>query len=243
MYCPNCGKEILQGSRFCMHCGNSIAMVAAPEKPSAPTAWEYKCFFWEWEKGKGGRYPLGPGRNEQLAQMFFWNNAQIHILPALQKELDQGWQPVSEVGPAGLHLLSRGGNPGWLEVRVFRVKLRRPRTSPFTAYETALLGKWQFIETSGGSMVFKMVSGIASMVGAQLKEMEFFTENQYAAYPVKASIQGHSGIYNFSDAYHFRLDSDPPKVFSLTAELNQSYTEFIVYNMELKTQDRFRKLR
>ena len=91
--------------------------------------------------------------------------------------------------------------------------------------------------------MFKMVSGLASMVGAQIKETEFFKENQFAAYPVKASVQGYGGIYTFSDAYHFRLDSDPPKVFSLTAELNQSYTEFIVYNMELKTQDRFRKLR
>lgn len=243
MYCPNCGKEIPDKSQFCLHCGKSTTMVSGSEKPSVPTEWEYSCFFLEWEKGEGGKYPLGVGRNEQLAQVFFWNNAQIHILPALQKELDKGWQAVSEVGPAGFHLLSRGGNPGWLEVRVFRVKLRRPRTTPLKSYETAILGKWQHIETTGGGLMTKIVSGLITALGAQITQMEFFKENQYAAYTAKASLEGYSGVYTFTDEHHIRMYSDPPKVFSAMAELNKTYDELIINNAQVKQQLRFRKLR
>jgi len=38
------------------------------------------------------------------AQRSFWNSSQAAILVALQKEINQGWKPITEVGPAAIKI-------------------------------------------------------------------------------------------------------------------------------------------
>jgi hypothetical protein len=44
------------------------------------------------------------GYSEAGARVEFWNNFQRGILSELQKEFDMGWEPISEVGPAGMSI-------------------------------------------------------------------------------------------------------------------------------------------
>ena len=66
--------------------------------------WEYKDFVysykpgWSWCKiGSGGYSQAG-------ARIEFWQMSQKYILPELQKWLDNGWEPIGEVGPSGITL-------------------------------------------------------------------------------------------------------------------------------------------
>ena len=62
---------------------------------------EKKDFVWN---GKAGWW-YQPGLDgEQGARDYFWNNTQAEILPLLQNELEDGWQPVTEIGRAGFNL-------------------------------------------------------------------------------------------------------------------------------------------
>ena len=119
MYCPSCGKEIPDQSTFCLHCGRRIvakavepptqemdmhapfvsrAVVAAPKKP---TEWEYKDFAIKYSPGERGKVYIGPGGYTiPGGRLFFWQSAQASIMKKLQGWLDEGWQPIGEVGPA-----------------------------------------------------------------------------------------------------------------------------------------------
>lgn len=44
------------------------------------------------------------GYTDSEAKSYFWNTFQSEILPELQKELDSGWEPITEVGPAAVSL-------------------------------------------------------------------------------------------------------------------------------------------
>ena len=49
----------------------------------------------------GGRYTEAGVRYE------FWNDYQNEILPELQDELDNGWTPITEIGPAGIKITTK----------------------------------------------------------------------------------------------------------------------------------------
>ena len=62
--------------------------------------WEYKDFVYPFKKGETW-YLNG---TEGESRIWFWNNYQSRILPELHTWLDQGWEPVTEVGPAGFRV-------------------------------------------------------------------------------------------------------------------------------------------
>jgi len=67
--------------------------------------WDYKDFVWTYPKIElkdGAR--LSALYTEAHARLDFWQPAQQHIHLELQKWLDQGWQPIGEVGPSGIKL-------------------------------------------------------------------------------------------------------------------------------------------
>jgi hypothetical protein len=66
---------------------------------------ETKDFVWRWSPGERGWYQPGFS-GEQGARLYFWNNSQVNLLPALQKDINEGWTPVTEVGPAAFNLRS-----------------------------------------------------------------------------------------------------------------------------------------
>ncbi len=68
--------------------------------------WEYKDFVDSFPpKGKAGWVGLGPGGYSVAgAKLEFWQDWQSTILPELQTWLDQGWEPISEVGPGSIQI-------------------------------------------------------------------------------------------------------------------------------------------
>jgi hypothetical protein len=59
---------------------------------------ESKSFIWLGEEGSWYQPGLA---GENGARVYFWNQYQMSILTLLQKDLDEGWIPVTEIGPAG----------------------------------------------------------------------------------------------------------------------------------------------
>lgn len=148
MYCPSCGSQTPDNSTFCLHCGKPIATSVSTQ---AVTEWEYKDFSLTWKPGTTGWCSV-QAYSEPTARLYYWQNYQSEILPDLQKLLDAGWQPVTEIGPSCVQLrsfksqdkldLGQGlivvltlGAPvlfGWTsswkyEMIGFQVKLRRPK--------------------------------------------------------------------------------------------------------------------
>ena len=103
MYCPSCGKKTPNGSTFCLHCGNRIVAPRAEvaHTPRTPIEWEYKDFVIEYPPGKRGKVYIGPGGYTiPGGRLLFWQSEQANITRKLQSWLDEGWEPVGEVGPA-----------------------------------------------------------------------------------------------------------------------------------------------
>ena len=69
-----------------------------------PQSWEYKDFVFKFKRGenflctKGGRYTY------KTALTKFWDVSQNYILRDLQDWENEGWEPISETGPAALRL-------------------------------------------------------------------------------------------------------------------------------------------
>jgi hypothetical protein len=139
---------------FCLHCGARISSPSA----RVVTEWEYKDFVYKgwkprdaWVSTSGSNSYTIPG-----ARLYFWQYRQQAILAELQKWLDEGWEPVGEVGPSGivlhqyraikreplgwiLMMLLYVGTFGlfllfdlmsmdwWAEPTEFRVQMRRPK--------------------------------------------------------------------------------------------------------------------
>jgi hypothetical protein len=215
MYCPSCGKQISDNSRFCSHCGTSIA---ENKENEIPAKLEYQWFSWEWKSGQGGRYDLGVGKNEQLARLFFWNDVQSKVLPSLQKELDQGWQPVSEVGPSALVFQNHNNN--WLELAAFKVMIRRARTSPLRDYEQALIGKWQRRQIESKGFGMKLLMG-AVKESVFVSVFDFKDDNTFSGQAVDDKFS-FSGSYRFTDSSHITLTLAPPGLRSTRAELTSN---------------------
>ena len=110
MYCPSCGKQIPENSTFCLYCGTRIA---APEpvdrsvvSPPKRVEWEYTDFVYKFlPPGQGMWAKLGSGAySEAGAKLEFWQNSQREITAELQKWIDEGWEPVGEVGSSCIEI-------------------------------------------------------------------------------------------------------------------------------------------
>lgn len=104
MYCPTCGKETPENSKFCLHCGSPIFTSSKPilEKRAEPTEWEYKEYVHRWAHEQI-YYNLNSYQDAHV-RIDVWMNYQSRILEELQKWYDEGWQPIGEVGPSSIQL-------------------------------------------------------------------------------------------------------------------------------------------
>ena len=103
MYCAYCGGNVPQDGGFCPACGRPTA--GAGPVASGLINWEYDNFIRTWEHGKGGQ--IGQFLTAEVqARADFWNQIQGWILPLIQERIDQGWHPITEIGPACLKLRS-----------------------------------------------------------------------------------------------------------------------------------------
>lgn len=66
--------------------------------------WEYDDFVYRFRPGETWCHVGEGGYTAAGARVTFWQNYQSHILPLLQQRLDQGWEPITEVGPGGISL-------------------------------------------------------------------------------------------------------------------------------------------
>lgn len=98
MFCSSCGKQIADGSQFCRFCGES----QSTGEPSAPTTWEYRDFVHRWPDANRPHSTAGMAHGTRTFQEFFWTEYQREILSKLNKWIDDGWTPATEVGPAAL---------------------------------------------------------------------------------------------------------------------------------------------
>ncbi len=211
MYCPTCGKQISDSSKFCLHCGNPITQVVQQDEIDTPANWEYKWFSWELKKGQGGHYNLqgmyGATYTEQSARLFFWNNTQAKVLPEFQRELDAGWQSLSEIGPSAVFFENHDNN--WLELMAIRVKLRKNRMTPLQDYENALIGKWQSTQTQMEPTGFALKL-MAKRIEKTIESVITFMNDKTFAWEFTYMQQklSFSGIYRFTDQSHILITPD-----------------------------------
>jgi len=68
------------------------------------TNWEYDDFVYKFTRGESWCSVGEGGYTAAGARVTFWQNYQRSILPLLQKRLDEGWEPITEVGAGGISL-------------------------------------------------------------------------------------------------------------------------------------------
>ena len=101
MFCPSCGKEVPPGSSYCLYCGSSIT-VPANSKSKTQIEWEYRDFVFGFTTGEMWARIGSGAYSEAGARLEFWQAYQDSIRLKLQRWLDDGWQPIGEIGPAGI---------------------------------------------------------------------------------------------------------------------------------------------
>jgi hypothetical protein len=212
-------------------------MRSAPDKP---VEWEYGYFLRHWGPGKGGSYPLGDGKTEYHARVFYWSDNQSWILPELQKYMDEGWQPLTEVGPNAYAFRRHGGSPDWLEVKEFRVKLRRPKTLPTPEHVARLLGRWQRTEITGKGLKGGLLAGVGKAVGVLSTDfvLEFLPDGIVRSGKVGRDPTG-QGVYSFLDRDSFIYVLDGAAVEPLVAKMQGDE----LFVEEAYGQQRFHRMR
>jgi hypothetical protein len=122
MYCPSCGKQTPENSTFCLHCGTRIASPRVVPTPARqiPIEWEYQDFVYRWSPGQIWVNVGRQGYTMPAARAWFWQEYQRQIMSDLQKWLDEGWEPISEVGPSSIEVRTfqsiKTSAFGWLVV-------------------------------------------------------------------------------------------------------------------------------
>ncbi len=110
MYCPYCGTQIPDDASFCSKCGKpqSVTRPTSEKQVARQIEWEY----WTWKAGvptgmhigsiskesrdRSGRVP------EPYVRLQFWQQIQSRVLPVIQKLSDDGWEPITEIGPSAI---------------------------------------------------------------------------------------------------------------------------------------------
>jgi len=105
MYCRSCGKETPANSQFCSHCGTLVTVhKSATAALHRPVQWEYKDYIYNWPRGHIWANVGQKGYTLPATRLEFWSDSQRQIRSELQKWLDDGWEPVGEVGPTGIQV-------------------------------------------------------------------------------------------------------------------------------------------
>ena len=175
MFCPSCGKAIPENSTFCLHCG---ARIAAPSTPAVQQVVEWECedFCYCWEHKKWF-VEASTNWTEVTARNEIWANYQREITTELQKWLDDGWQPVGEIGPAAIET---NRYSEWLtefiEPIVFRVTMRRPAI-PGTVKQKKIA--FDVVLVAVGAQDISVIKVVWELKGKQhIKEAKDLVETQ-----------------------------------------------------------------
>jgi hypothetical protein len=79
---------------------------------------DYDDFVYKFNQGESWCSVGNGGYTHAGAKLTFWQNYQSSILPLLQRRLDEGWEPISEVGAGGISLRQyttlRWSAGGWI---------------------------------------------------------------------------------------------------------------------------------
>ena len=97
--------------------------------------WYYEDFVYRYPPGSRPMGKFGIAVNILQVKHSFWDRYQNELLPIVQQWLDDGWQPVSEIGPSALVIddqqQSKVGQQIWAKMqrKVFlegiKVKMRK----------------------------------------------------------------------------------------------------------------------
>jgi hypothetical protein len=68
--------------------------------------YDYDTFIFAITCGTWYKISGTPAYTESSVRLQEWQSHQKDILPALQMRIDQGWEPIAEVGPASIKLKS-----------------------------------------------------------------------------------------------------------------------------------------
>lgn len=249
MYCPSCGKQIPDQSRFCFECGAAVpTQTSQPAAAPKVTEWEYCYYVQWWHLGKGGNYSQDEGKTEMQARLFYWSHHQKKFLPEIQEYLDQGWEAITEIGPNAYSFRDHSDNTNhWVEARDFRVKFRRPKTQNTPNHLAALLGRWESVEIMKQGLIAGLKVGIASSLGlyANGDVYEFHDDYRYEEFKRGETKRGW-GIFDFfNNNQKFAIISDKPSQINyhvIVAEVTKP-KEFILQTADSGIQVRYQKIK
>jgi hypothetical protein len=98
--CPFCAEEIQAAAVVCKHCGRELA----PLPKSAAVDYEYMEFENAWpEEKREWRFSWGRGV-EPSVRLIAWQRSQPEITSKLEALINQGWEPIGEIGPSGVQV-------------------------------------------------------------------------------------------------------------------------------------------
>lgn len=133
MYCPSCGNSIPDESTYCLHCGKQTNFQQKGDNTQAVaqqtiTEWEYDQYVRTYGKGK-----FGILWSSIAIAANYWQSDQINIMVDIRKWIDEGWEPITAIGPEAYIIKeSRGFYQRYIGLdkdvyAEFRVKFRRQK--------------------------------------------------------------------------------------------------------------------
>ena len=148
MYCKSCGEPVPLDSKYCLHCGVQITSQAGTgplkkpggtgplkkpggtgplKKPNEetngkPIERQYRDYVLPFNQ----KVSYGRAWSAYDVSLYFWQNNQKLILSELNKLKEEGWEIISEVGPAGFKIEeSNNYFSNNFTIVEFRIKLRQ----------------------------------------------------------------------------------------------------------------------
>ena len=99
MFCSSCGQQLHSDVSFCSKCGSKVG-----EQPKttqqAVVDWEYKDFVYVFQPKQ--LVIQADNLTDIGIRAEIWQRSQSVLNSELQKWIDTGWKPVSEVGSSGI---------------------------------------------------------------------------------------------------------------------------------------------
>jgi len=150
MYCKSCREPVPLDSKFCLHCGAQITgqVVTGPlakpgEKPGEnhgekpvvrpvekfvekPVDRQYRDYVLPFNQ----KVSYGRAWSAYDVSLYYWQTNQKLIRSELNKLREEGWEIISEIGPAGFKIEeSNNYFSNNFTIVEFRIKLRQQRPS------------------------------------------------------------------------------------------------------------------